>query len=158
MLVADELVSALDVSVQAQVVNLLLELQERLDLTVVFVAHDLRLVRHISHRVAVMYLGKVVEIAEAAELFERPRHPYTQALLHAAPSLDPANRTRAVAARGELPSPIDLPSGCVFRTRCPHAWDRCAAEVPLLTPRGPDHAAACHLDAPVFTTETSAGA
>ncbi|SHI43437.1 ABC transporter ATP-binding protein [Wenxinia saemankumensis] len=150
VLVADELVSALDVSVQAQVVNLLLELQERLHLTVVFVAHDLRLVRHISHRVAVMYLGKVVEVAEAEELFERPRHPYTQALLHAAPSLDPAQRTRAVAARGELPSPIDLPSGCLFRTRCPHAFDRCVVEEPALTPRGTGHVAACHIDAPVF--------
>ena len=150
VLVADELVSALDVSVQAQVVNLLLELQERLDLTVVFVAHDLRLVRHISHRVAVMYLGKVVEVAPAEELFEHPRHPYTQALLHAAPSLDPAARTREVAARGELPSPIDLPSGCLFRTRCPHAFARCAAEEPPLAPRGPGHLAACHLDDPQF--------
>ena len=150
VLVADELVSALDVSVQAQVVNLLLELQERLDLTVVFVAHDLRLVRHISHRVAVMYLGKVVEVAEAEELFERPRHPYMQALLHAAPSLDPAERTREVAARGELPSPIDLPSGCLFRTRCPHAFGRCAAEAPPLAKRGPGHVAACHLEDPQF--------
>ena len=146
VLVADELVSALDVSVQAQVVNLLLELQERLSLTVVFVAHDLRLVRHISHRVAVMYLGKVVEVAPTEELFERPTHPYTQALLKAAPSLDPAMRTRKVAAKGELPSPLNLPPGCLFHTRCPHAFDRCRVEAPELTPRGAGHVAACHLD------------
>ncbi len=148
VLVADELVSALDVSVQAQVVNLLLELQDRLSLTVVFVAHDLRLVRHISHRVAVMYLGKVVEVAPTEALFSDPRHPYTQALLRAAPELDPTRRTRTVAARGELPSPIDLPSGCLFHTRCPHAFARCSSEAPALTRRGPAHTAACHLDNP----------
>src|SRR5205823_4001328 len=107
VLVADELVSALDVSVQAQIINLLLQLQARLQLTVVFVAHDLRLVRHISHRVAVMYLGRVVEISPSAELFAAPRHPYTQALLAAAPELDPSRRTRVAAARGELPNPLD---------------------------------------------------
>ena len=148
VLVADELVSALDVSVQAQVVNLLLELQERLHLTVVFVAHDLRLVRHISHRVAVMYLGQVIEVAPTETLFEDPRHPYTQALLRAAPSLDPARRSRRIAARGELPSPIDLPSGCLFHTRCPHVFDRCRVDVPELAPRGPGHIAACHIEAP----------
>ncbi len=146
VLVADELVSALDVSVQAQVVNLLLELQERLHLTVVFVAHDLRLVRHISHRVAVMYLGKVVEIGPAAALFAAPRHPYTDALLRAAPGVDPTRRTRTVAARGELPSPINLPKGCLFHTRCPFAFDRCRTDVPALRPRGDGHLAACHLD------------
>ena len=145
VLVADELVSALDVSVQAQVVNLLLELQDRLKLTVVFVAHDLRLVRHISHRVAVMYLGKVVEIAPTEALFSAPRHPYTKALLQAAPEIDPARRSRVVAARGELPSPINLPAGCLFNTRCPLAHDRCRAERPGLSPRGPGHMAACHL-------------
>jgi oligopeptide/dipeptide ABC transporter ATP-binding protein len=145
VLVADELVSALDVSVQAQVVNLLLELQDRLSLTVVFVAHDLRLVRHISHRVAVMYLGKVVEVAPTEALFSNPRHPYTQALLAAAPEVDPTRRTRRVAAKGELPSPIDLPTGCLFHTRCPHAFDRCQSDVPPLTSRGPGHIAACHL-------------
>jgi len=145
VLVADELVSALDVSVQAQVVNLLLELQDRLSLTVVFVAHDLRLVRHISHRVAVMYLGKVVEVAPTEALFNNPRHPYTQALLAAAPEVDPTRRTRRVAAKGELPSPIDLPTGCLFHTRCPHAFDRCQSDVPPLTSRGPGHIAACHL-------------
>ena len=145
VLVADELVSALDVSVQAQVVNLLLDLQERLHLTVIFVAHDLRLVRHISHRVAVMYLGKVVETGPTEQLFSAPRHPYTRALLDAAPELNPAHRSRTVAARGELPSPINLPKGCLFHTRCPHAFDRCRTERPVLSPRGPAHEAACHL-------------
>ncbi len=145
VLVADELVSALDVSVQAQVVNLLLDLQARLRLTVVFVAHDLRLVRHISHRVAVMYLGKLIEIGPTEALFTAPRHPYTKALLDAAPELDPSRRSRTAAARGELPSPIDLPPGCLFHTRCPHAFDRCGRERPVLAPRGPEHEAACHL-------------
>jgi len=147
VLVADELVSALDVSVQAQVVNLLLQLQEQLNLTVVFVAHDLRLVRHISHRVAVMYLGRIVEIGPTEQLFSSPRHPYTRALLDAAPELDPGTRSTKVAARGELPSPINLPKGCAFHTRCPHAFERCAIERPILSPRGPAHEAACHLTA-----------
>ena len=146
VLVADELVSALDVSIQAQVVNLLLQLQEQLHLTVVFVAHDLRLVRHISHRVAVMYLGKVVEIGPTEALFSAPRHPYTQALLAAAPEMDPARRTRRVAAKGELPSPVNLPQGCLFNTRCPLAFDRCFKERPALTATG-DHLSACHLSA-----------
>ncbi|SDA96727.1 ABC transporter ATP-binding protein [Mesorhizobium qingshengii] len=145
VLVADELVSALDVSVQAQVINLLLDLQERLKLTVVFVAHDLRLVRHISHRVAVMYLGKVVEISPTEALFAAPRHPYSKALLDAAPELDPSRRTRVAAARGELPNPLDLPAGCLFNTRCPFAFERCFAERPALSARGPAHFAACHL-------------
>jgi len=145
VLVADELVSALDVSVQAQVVNLLLDLQERLRLTMAFVAHDLRLVRHISHRVAVMYLGKVVEIGPTEALFSNPRHPYTRALLDAAPEIDPARRTRSVAARGELPSPINLPRGCMFNTRCPHAFDRCFTERPEPSDRALAHLAACHL-------------
>ncbi len=145
VLVADELVSALDVSVQAQVVNLLLDLQERLHLTVLFVAHDLRLVRHISHRVAVMYLGEIVEIGETEALFSAPRHPYTRALLDAAPDLNPAHRSRVIAARGELPSPLAPPSGCRFHPRCPYAFDRCSVEHPGLAWRGPAHRAACHL-------------
>ena len=145
VLVADELVSALDVSVQAQVVNLLLQLQEKLHLTVVFVAHDLRLVRHISHRVAVMYLGKVVELGPTEALFSAPRHPYTQALLAAAPELDPTRRSRRVAAKGELPSPVNLPQGCLFNTRCPYAFERCFKERPQLSPEGSDHLSACHL-------------
>jgi oligopeptide/dipeptide ABC transporter ATP-binding protein len=145
VLVADEIVSALDVSVQAQVINLLLQLQEKLRLTIVFVAHDLRLVRHVSHRVAVMYLGSVVEIAPTAALVASPRHPYSKALLDAAPDLDPTRRTRTAAARGELPNPFERPAGCAFNTRCPHAFDRCFTEPPVLTPRGPEHMAACHL-------------
>jgi len=143
-LIADELVSALDVSVQAQVVNLLLELQQRLNLTILFVAHDLRLVRHLSHRVAVMYLGSIVETAETEALFAAPQHPYTQALLAAAPDLDPTRRHRVPAAKGELPSPVNLPSGCTFHPRCPHAFDRCRSEAPLPRPTATG-AAACHL-------------
>jgi oligopeptide/dipeptide ABC transporter ATP-binding protein len=145
VIVADELVSALDVSVQAQVVNLLLQLQEKLHLTVIFVAHDLRLVRHISHRVAVMYLGQVMEISTSEALFTSPRHPYSKALLDAAPELDPTRRNRTAATRGELPSPLNLPPGCPFAGRCPYAFERCRVERPMLTPRGPDQRAACHL-------------
>ncbi len=145
-LIADELVSALDVSVQAQIVNLLLELQERLHLTVLFIAHDLRLVRHISHRVAVMYLGAIVELADTETLFTKPAHPYTAALLKAAPELDPARRSVVDAVRGELPSPLAIPPGCPFHPRCPYVMDRCRVERPLLTDRGPGHIAACHLD------------
>jgi oligopeptide/dipeptide ABC transporter ATP-binding protein len=149
VLIADELVSALDVSVQAQVVNLLLDLQRELGLTVLFVAHDLRLVRHLSHRVAVMYLGAIVELGETERLFSAPKHPYTQALLAAAPDLDPAKRGRVAAARGELPSPFELPSGCPFHPRCPHVFDRCRVERPLLTPHPGGDLAACHLADPV---------
>lgn len=146
LLVADELVSALDVSVQAQVVNLLLQLQENLHLTVIFVAHDLRLVRHISHRVAVMYLGRIVEVAPTEALFNAPRHPYTKTLLDAAPEIDPTHRSRKPAVRGELPSPIHLPSGCAFNTRCNLASERCRRELPFLDDRDtPKHRAACHI-------------
>ena len=145
-LVADEIVSALDVSVQAQVVNLLLELQARLGLTILFVAHDLRVVRHISHRTAVMYLGRIVELAESEALFDRPQHPYTQALLAAAPTLDPDRRSGTAAVRGELPSPLAIPAGCPFHPRCPHAFGRCRTELPLLLPAaGSGGLAACHL-------------
>jgi oligopeptide/dipeptide ABC transporter ATP-binding protein len=146
-LIADELVSALDVSVQAQIVNLLLELQARLGLTILFIAHDLRLVRHISHRVAVMYLGAIVELAETERLFSRPTHPYTAALLKAAPELDPTRRSVVDAVRGELPSPIAIPSGCPFHPRCPYVFDRCRVERPLLTEHAPAQWAACHLSA-----------
>jgi oligopeptide/dipeptide ABC transporter ATP-binding protein len=145
ILIADELVSALDVSVQAQVINLLLDLQERLRLTVLFVAHDLRLVRHISHRVAVMYLGEIIEIGRTEDLFTAPRHPYTQGLLDAAPDLDPSRRSRVASVRGELPSPLSLPPGCRFHPRCRFAFDKCSIEHPALTDRGPTHRAACHL-------------
>ncbi len=150
-LVADELVSALDVSVQAQVINLLLELQSRLNLTVLFVAHDLRLVRHISHRVAVMYLGSVVEVAETEELFRDPRHPYTKALLSAAPTIDPDQKTETTALTGELPSPLHVPSGCPFHPRCPVAIERCSRDVPLLLPRADGRLHACHLEEPVVS-------
>lgn len=145
VLIADELVSALDVSVQAQVVNLLLDLQEKLNLSVLFVAHDLRLVRHISHRVAVMYLGEVVEVTTTETLYLTPRHPYTQALLRAAPVMDPTQRGKKVSLSGELPSPLSPPSGCRFHTRCPYATDRCRAERPVLTEKTPGHKVACHL-------------
>src|SRR5215472_2465621 len=144
-LIADELVSALDVSVQAQIVNLLLELQERLGLTVLFIAHDLRLVRHISHRVAVMYLGAIVELAETERLFTAPSHPYTAALLKAAPELDPGRRSVVEAVRGELPSALALPAGCPFHPRCPIAIARCRVEVPELRELAAGHIAACHL-------------
>ena len=144
-LIADELVSALDVSVQAQIINLLLELQERLHLTVLFIAHDLRLIRHISHRVAVMYLGAIVELADTERLFGGPAHPYSEALLKAAPELDPGRRSTIDAVRGELPSPLALPEGCTFHPRCPYAVERCRVERPLLEGRGVNHAAACHL-------------
>ncbi len=146
ILVADELVSALDVSVQAQIINLLLDLQERLHLTVLFVAHDLRLVRHISHRVAVMYLGSVVEIAETERVFSQPLHPYTQALISAAPTLDPTQKSTVEAVRGELPSPLNLPRGCPFHTRCPQVFDRCRTETPRLQANtAAGHRVACHL-------------
>jgi oligopeptide transport system ATP-binding protein len=144
-LVADELVSALDVSVQAQIINLLLDLQDRLDLTVLFVAHDLRLVRHISHRVAVMYLGKVVELAATERIFTDPQHPYTQALIAAAPELDPTRKSVVEAVHGELPSSIHVPAGCPFHPRCPRAFDRCRTAPPHLVDRGEAHWTACHL-------------
>jgi oligopeptide/dipeptide ABC transporter ATP-binding protein len=145
-LIADELVSALDVSVQAQIINLLLELQQRLHLTILFIAHDLRLIRHISHRVAVMYLGAIVELADTETLFSAPAHPYTEALLKAAPELNPARRSVIDAVCGELPSPLALPAGCPFHPRCRYVMDRCKVERPLLDGRGPDHlaVATCH--------------
>ncbi|MBW3243759.1 ATP-binding cassette domain-containing protein [Epibacterium sp. DP7N7-1] len=145
VLIADELVSALDVSVQAQVVNLLLELQDRLGLTILFVAHDLRLVRHVSHRVAVIYLGRIVEIGDSERLFSNPQHPYSQALLSAAPSLDPDDKGQAIHLEGELPSPLNIPKGCPFHVRCRHATDICKRDVPQLRPLGGAGEVACHL-------------
>jgi oligopeptide/dipeptide ABC transporter ATP-binding protein len=145
VLIADEPVSALDVSVQAQIVNLLLELQQRLGLTLIFITHDLRLVKHLCHRVAVMYLGRIVEIGPTAELFAMPRHPYTQALIRAAPQTRPGRRTVEDAVRGELPSPLAPPPGCAFHPRCPIAEPRCAREAPVLDQRGGTWPVACHL-------------
>src|SRR5699024_8109685 len=146
-IVADEPISALDVSIQAQVVNLLKELQEERNLTYLFIAHDLSMVRHISDRVGVMYLGNMAEIATSEALYDDPLHPYTQILLSAVPVPDPElERTRKrIEVKGELPSPIDPPSGCVFRTRCPFATDICSEEKPEFKERKPGHFVACHM-------------
>ena len=147
LIVCDEPVSALDVSIQAQIVNLLNDLQREFDLTYVFIAHDLAVVRGVSDRIAVMYLGKLVELAGAEELFERPRHPYTAALLSAATDIDDETTSRRILLRGDVPSPIDPPKGCRFHTRCPKARDVCSVEEPSLEAKAGDsgsHVTACH--------------
>jgi oligopeptide/dipeptide ABC transporter ATP-binding protein len=143
LIVADEPVSALDVSVQAQIINLLNDLQDQFNLTYLFVAHDLAVVEHISDKVLVMYLGKIVEMATAKDLYRSPLHPYTVALISSVPSLDPTNRKGRVLA-GDVPSPVTPPPGCTFHTRCPLAEERCRVEIPPLREIRPGHFAACH--------------
>ncbi|MBN8940893.1 MAG: ATP-binding cassette domain-containing protein [Rhizobiales bacterium] len=147
LIVCDEAVSALDVSVKAQIVNLLQDLQEELGLALLFISHDLAIVEHMAHRVAVMYLGKIVELAPRSALFAAPRHPYTKALLSAAPLVGPrAAGGQRIILSGDVPSPINPPKGCSFHTRCPLAVGRCRIDEPALRPVGPGHVSACHLD------------
>ena len=144
LIVCDEPVSALDVSVRAQIINLLLDLQKEEHLTYLFISHDMSVVRYMADRVGVMYLGHLVEEAETDALFEKPLHPYTQVLLSAVPTPDPRTKRDRVILEGDLPSPLDPPSGCVFHTRCPYATDKCAAECPETREIAPGHRVACH--------------
>jgi len=145
LIIADEPISALDVSIQAQVINLLEDLQDQFNLTYLFIAHDLRVVEHISDRVAVMYLGKIVELADSQELYAKPMHPYTEALLSAIPIPDPTTKRRRIILEGDPPSPINPPKGCRFHTRCHKRFDRCDKEEPVLREVEPRHWVSCHL-------------
>ena len=148
LIVADEPVSALDVSVQAQVLNLLMDLQEEFGLSYLFVSHDLAVVEHIGHRIAVMYLGRIVELAPRERIFAQPQHPYTEALMAAAPIAAPKARSARLVIEGDVPSPINPPPGCHFHTRCPHAEARCRVDAPPLQEIAPGHVVACHLRQP----------
>jgi len=147
LIVCDEAVSALDVSVKAQIVNLLQDLQQKFGLALLFISHDLAIVEHMTHRVAVMYLGKIVEMASRQQIFTAPKHPYTKALLSAVPIPEPGAQRSPIILKGDVPSPINPPSGCRFHTRCPYVFDRCRAEEPELRSREDGQWAACHLDA-----------
>lgn len=143
LIICDEPVSALDVSIQAQVINLLMELQKKLGLTYIFIAHDLKVVEHVSHRVAVMYLGKIVELAESDELYKNPQHPYTKALLSAIPIPDPKPRAERIILTGDVPSPMNPPSGCQFHPRCPVADENCKKQIPELKSQANQHFVSC---------------
>lgn len=145
VVILDEAVSALDVSIQSQILNLLIKLQEEFELTYIFISHDLNVVKHVSDRVGVMYLGQMMELAETTDLYENPLHPYTKALLSAIPSLDPSEKKERIILEGDVPDPSNPPSGCPFRLRCPNVFDRCSSEKPTLMEKEKNHWVACHL-------------
>jgi len=159
IIICDEAVSALDVSVKAQIVNLFTDLQQELGLALLFISHDLAIVEHLTHRVAVMYLGQIVEIGDRRTIFSAPGHPYTQALLSSIPVADPKAKRNRQVLRGEVPSPVNPPSGCRFRTRCAYAFDRCAVEMPRLVRKTAEgHQVACHLHENVAAADTAGNA